>query len=336
MRPCSRARLRVAGEQVHEVHPLTVQGGHGTHGLADAVALFDQVATAVDPHFDLVHHVDDVAAICRAVDGLPLAIEIAGGHLRTLSPSLLRERLTSRLGSAAGAGRHLPDRQQTIPATIDWSLQLLGPAERRLFGLFSVFHGAVSLEAVQREIEAKRIQDEERRNQEVIKAKAVMSGPKQVGTIDLNPKKPAAPVPAPAPSDSKPEEKPVAAQSAPVEPQPAPAPAAEAPAAEPAQTPGAPAEKPTEEFATQYKKLSGTTLTGQTIDLSQFEKPKKKKEDLAIRPNTAGANSAANKNKRKRIPTKPGDARPGFGGGAGGQRTGGGAARRRLRRELGL
>ena len=126
----------------------------------------------------------------------------------------------------------------------------------------------------EREIEAKRIQDEERRNQEVIKAKAVMSGPKQVGTIDLNPKKPAAPAPAPAPSDSKPEEKPVAAQSAPVEPQPAPAPAAEAPAAEPAQTPGTPAEKPTEEFATQYKKLSGTTLTGQTIDLSQFEKPK--------------------------------------------------------------
>ena len=83
------------------------------------------------------------------MDGLPLAIEIAGGHLRTLSPSLLRERLTSRLGSAAGAGRDLPDRQQTIPATIDWSLQLLGPAEQRLFGLFSVFHGAVPLEAVE-------------------------------------------------------------------------------------------------------------------------------------------------------------------------------------------
>ncbi|WP_416956646.1 ATP-binding protein [Nocardioides sp. T5] len=145
----SRARLRVAGEHVHEVHPLTLEGGHGTDGLADAIVLFDQVATAVDPHFELVDHVDDVAAICRAVDGLPLAIEIAGGHLRTLSPSLLRERLTSRLGSAAAAGRHLPDRQQTIPATIDWSLQLLGPAEQRLFALFSVFHGAVPLEAVE-------------------------------------------------------------------------------------------------------------------------------------------------------------------------------------------
>jgi predicted ATPase/DNA-binding SARP family transcriptional activator len=145
----SRARLRVAGECVYEVHPLTLEAGHGTHGLADALALFDQVATAVDPTFDLAAHVDDVAAICRAVDGLPLAIEIAGGHLRTLSPALLRERLTSRLGSAAVAGRHLPDRQQTIPAAVDWSLQLLGPAERRLFDLFSVFHGAVPLAAVE-------------------------------------------------------------------------------------------------------------------------------------------------------------------------------------------
>jgi predicted ATPase/DNA-binding SARP family transcriptional activator len=145
----SRARLRVAGEQVYEVLPLTVRGGHGTDGLADAIALFDQVATAVDPRFELVDHVDDVAAICRAVDGLPLAIELAGGHLRALSPSLLRERLTSRLGSATAGGRHLPDRQQTIPATIDWSLQLLGTAERRLFGLFAVFHGPVPLEAVE-------------------------------------------------------------------------------------------------------------------------------------------------------------------------------------------
>ena len=145
----SRARLRVAGEHVHEVHPLTLEGGHGTDGLADAIVLFDQVATAVDPHFELIDHVDDVAAICRAVDGLPLAIEIAGGHLRTLSPALLRERLTGRLLSTAAAGRDLPDRHQTIPSTIDWSLQLLGPAEQRLFGLFSVFHGDVPLEAVE-------------------------------------------------------------------------------------------------------------------------------------------------------------------------------------------
>ena len=113
------------------------------------MALFEQVATAVDPRFELRHHVEDVTAICRSVDGLPLAIEIAGGHLRTLPPPLLRERLAGRLGSAAAAGRDLPDRQQTIPATIDWSLQLLGPAERRLFARLSVFHGAVPLDAVE-------------------------------------------------------------------------------------------------------------------------------------------------------------------------------------------
>lgn len=144
----SRARLRVAGEHVFEVHPLPVEREAGAYGLPHAVALFEQVATGVDPHFELAPHLVDVTAICASVDGLPLAIEIAGGHLRTLSPSLLRERLTSRLGSATSAGRDLPDRQQTIPATIDWSLQLLGPKEQRLFARMSVFQGAVPLDAV--------------------------------------------------------------------------------------------------------------------------------------------------------------------------------------------
>ena len=145
----SRARLRVAGERVFEVQPLSVEREAGAHGLAPAVALFEQVATAVDPRFELAQHIEDVAAICRSVDGLPLAIEIAGNHLRILPPPLLRQRLAGRLGSAAAAGRDLPDRQQTIPATIDWSLQLLGPAERRLFARLSVFRGAVPLDAVE-------------------------------------------------------------------------------------------------------------------------------------------------------------------------------------------
>jgi predicted ATPase/DNA-binding SARP family transcriptional activator len=145
----SRARLRVAGEKVFEVLPLSLEPEAGASGLADAVALFEQVATAVDPWFELDQHVEDVVAICRSVDGLPLAIEIAGGHLRTLPPPLLRQRLAGRLGSAAAAGRHLPDRQQTIPATIDWSLKLLGPAEQRLFARFAIFNGGVPLEAVE-------------------------------------------------------------------------------------------------------------------------------------------------------------------------------------------
>ena len=145
----SRARLRVAGEKVFEVLPLSLEPEAGASGLADAVALFEQVATAVDPWFELEQHVEDVEAICRSVDGLPLAIEIAGGHVRTLPPPLLRQRLAGRLGSAAAAGRDLPDRQQTIPATIDWSLKLLGPREQRLFARFAVFNCGVPLEAVE-------------------------------------------------------------------------------------------------------------------------------------------------------------------------------------------
>lgn len=166
----------------------------------------------------------------------------------------------------------------------------------------------------EREIEEKRLQDEERlrQQQEVIKAKAVVTGPKTVGTIDLNPKKPVAPeepVAKPAPVS---EEKPV--QEKPV---------VEAPkvAAEPAKTPEA--EQPADEaITTQYVQLSGTTFTGKTIDLSQFDKPKKKKEDLKITPNKPGANPAGanaangnNKNKRKRIITKPGAPQTGTPGG---------------------
>jgi len=180
----------------------------------------------------------------------------------------------------------------------------------------------------EKEIEDKRKLDEERQRQEVIKARAVVTGPKQVGTIDLNPQKqaPAAtPKPAEAPAAPK-QPEPVKAE-APKE-TPAAEPAKEAPAQPVAQkvekaaapAPAVPTEKapevaPAEEtIATQYQKLSGATLTGQTIDLSQFNKPKKKAEEPKITPNKPGTNPAgnnANKNKRKRIPPKPGEVRPG-------------------------
>ena len=177
----------------------------------------------------------------------------------------------------------------------------------------------------EKEIEDKRKQDEERqRQQEVIKARAVVTGPKQVGTIDLEPKKaapvaPAAPVTAAAPVAEKPA--PVETPKAKETPSEVIAqPKAETPAPAEA-TPSVPAatekadENATEEFTTQYKKLSGATLTGQTIDLSQFDKPKKKKEDPKITPNKPGASGTnasndPNKNKRKRIAPKPGAPRP--------------------------
>ncbi|UMY66029.1 MULTISPECIES: translation initiation factor IF-2 [unclassified Flavobacterium] len=158
----------------------------------------------------------------------------------------------------------------------------------------------------EKELEEKKRQDDERqKQQEVIKAKAVVSGPKQVGTIDLNPKKPAASAPAPAPVETPPAAAPVAEPVAPVaEPV--------APVAAPAPVAAAPEEaKPAAEggdtIQTKYVQLSGTTFTGQKIDLSQFDRAKKKKEE------PAGGDAGA-KGKRKRIPSKPGG---GFGPGQG-------------------
>ncbi|MES2574564.1 MAG: translation initiation factor IF-2 [Bacteroidota bacterium] len=194
----------------------------------------------------------------------------------------------------------------------------------------------------EREIEEKRKQDEERlRSQEVIKAKAAsVTGPTLVGSIDLNPKKPTV-VPPPAavektevPVEKVQQEKPV--QKEPVKEEVVAEkkavkpvaeikeakveaaisePKVEAPKAVEAPVADAPAVE--ESITTQYQKLSGATLTGQVIDLSQFNKPKKKKEDPKITPNKPGVPGApgsaannANKNKRKRIAPKPGGARP--------------------------
>lgn len=197
----------------------------------------------------------------------------------------------------------------------------------------------------EREIEEKRRQDEERaKAQEVIKARAVVTGPKTIGTIDLNPKKPeaapaaspaapAAAAPAPPPAETVQVEKTAAAPQA----EAPEAPAAPAPAApqQKTETPKAvetPADKGPEEFQTQYRKLTGATPTGQVIDLSQFDKPKKKKEEPrpGAKPGTPNQGGAAGdaKGKRKRITPKPGapggnfNQRPG-GPGAGGNKPGG-------------
>lgn len=161
------------------------------------------------------------------------------------------------------------------------------------------------------EIEEKRKQEEER--QEVIKAKAVVTGPIQVGKIELNPKK-AAPaevktqnapqdVASEKPVSDKKEVKPVAEV--------APKQDKKGIAAEVIAEGNSDDAQVDETITTQYQKLSGATLTGQTIDLSQFNKPKKKKEDPKITPNKPGVPGApgtganAGKNKRKRIVAKP-------------------------------
>ena len=186
----------------------------------------------------------------------------------------------------------------------------------------------------EKEIEDKRKLEEDRqKQQELIKAKATVIAPKQVGKIDLEPKAPAVQIAksdqkSKTASDSSVSEKPkqkkeVVTKKEEVAPKVASKEEKiEAPAAE---------EAPIDEtHTTQYQNLSGPILTGQKIDLAQFNKPKKKKEEFkneATKPATPAtgqtaqqaANSNANKNKRKRIPGKPGETgKPVIGGGGGG------------------
>ncbi len=151
----SRQALRVRGENVVSVPPLSLPAaaGHATTAAEltqfEAIQLFVERARAVRSDF---HLTDDNAAavleICRRLDGLPLAIELATARLNLFSPEALRDRLGSRLKMLAGGARDLPERQQTLRATIEWSYLLLEPAEQRLLELLSVFAGA-SVEAVE-------------------------------------------------------------------------------------------------------------------------------------------------------------------------------------------
>jgi predicted ATPase/class 3 adenylate cyclase len=145
----SREPLHVRAEHVYTVPPLTLPpAGHGPASAAsleqfEAVQLFVERARAVRPEFRL----DDenaaaVADICRRLDGLPLAIELAAARLRLFSPEALRDRLGSRLELLRSTTRDLPERQQTLRATIEWSYLLLEPGEQRVFESFAVFADA--------------------------------------------------------------------------------------------------------------------------------------------------------------------------------------------------
>jgi tetratricopeptide (TPR) repeat protein len=96
----------------------------------------------------------EIAEICAFLDGLPLAIELAGATLKDFSPSELRERLEASLGVLASGPVDVPARQQTIRATIEWSLELLGEPEQKLFECLAVFGGGWTAEAAREVCEA--------------------------------------------------------------------------------------------------------------------------------------------------------------------------------------
>jgi predicted ATPase len=151
----SRGALHAYGEHEFPVPPLALPDSRQLPGLEDlaqipAVALFLQRARAVRPNFELnKSNASAIAEICGRLDGLPLAIELASARLNLLSPSALCTRLASRLQLLTGGARDLPARQQTLRGAIDWSYELLDPAEQKLFQRLSVFVGGCTLEAAE-------------------------------------------------------------------------------------------------------------------------------------------------------------------------------------------
>lgn len=150
----SRAPLRLAVEREYPVLPLELPSqarGTDPAGLVhnEAVALFKSRVQAVRPDFEVTsENASSVVAICIAVDGLPLALELAAARMKVLEPAALLPRLRDRLDLTARAS-DVPERQRTIRATIDWSHDLVGAPERRLYARLSVFPGDFSVEAAE-------------------------------------------------------------------------------------------------------------------------------------------------------------------------------------------
>ena len=150
----SRIPLHVRGEREYPVLPLPVPPKSGvplSEALDyDAVNLFCRQAKFVKPSFDLnLENQDAVAEICRQLDGLPLAIEIAAARVNMLPPRTLLKRLDHRLDLLVGKAQDLPDRQQTMRGTIDWSFDLLSPSSRAIFTRLGVFAGGFTMDAAE-------------------------------------------------------------------------------------------------------------------------------------------------------------------------------------------
>lgn len=133
----SRAPLRVSGEREYRLEPLP---------LGEAAALFVERARSTGRDIEPDTTVEE---ICRRVDGLPLAVELAAARTKLLAPEALLERLESALPLLTGGARDAPERQRTLRATIEWSFDLLDPGAQELFARLAVFAGGFPLEAAE-------------------------------------------------------------------------------------------------------------------------------------------------------------------------------------------
>ena len=149
----SREALALAAEQRYPVAPLALPlDAADTESLArvPAVALFCERARAHNPDFRLGDpNAIAVGEICRRVDGLPLAIELAAARCGLLSPGEIAERLDTALGVLGTGARDAPARQRTLRATIDWSVELLSDSEKACFDRFAVFAGGATVRAAE-------------------------------------------------------------------------------------------------------------------------------------------------------------------------------------------
>ncbi|MGO9976489.1 MAG: ATP-binding protein [Solirubrobacteraceae bacterium] len=150
----SRMALRIRGEQVFELEPLGLPADESEREISHspAVALFVQSARAATRRLTLdAGTTRTIARICRALDGLPLAIELAAARSQSLTPAQIADQITQPLSIGAHALRDLPDRQQTLQATIRWSYDLLSADTREALRSAAVFLGGfthAALEAV--------------------------------------------------------------------------------------------------------------------------------------------------------------------------------------------
>ncbi|WP_216896405.1 LuxR C-terminal-related transcriptional regulator [Nocardia alni] len=151
----SREVLGIAGEQVMPVPPLPVGDIPGAHVVpaehdSDAVRLLVERASAVDPGFaSTPANRVTLAAICRRLDGMPLALELAALRLRVLSPAQLLDRLDDTMGLLRTGPRTAPQRRQTIEGAVRWSYELCTPAEQMLWQQLSVFAGGLDIDAAE-------------------------------------------------------------------------------------------------------------------------------------------------------------------------------------------
>jgi predicted ATPase/DNA-binding CsgD family transcriptional regulator len=149
----SRQPLRVDGEHTLPVPPLPVPDSSGSAeslGKYPAVQLFVERAAAVQPGFAVdERNQRAVAEVCRRLDGIPLAIELAAGRLRGLTVDQLHARLDDRYGLLTGGRPAALPRQQTLRALIDWSFELCSPSEQRLWSRLSVFGDGFELDAAE-------------------------------------------------------------------------------------------------------------------------------------------------------------------------------------------